>query len=144
VAVALELVITFEQGPTPQTVRSAHEARSTKHEARRTKNEARRTKNEEQKTTNNEQRTTNEARRTKHFRSLEEMKVINKTIEELKTLEPDEALDVFNFVLSLKGKHRKMVQAEMPPEAYMAVRDALKNCSGSLGDEIINQRSDRI
>ncbi len=72
------------------------------------------------------------------------MKVIDKTIEELNDLDPDDALNVFNFVLSLKGKHRKPPQAEASPEAYMAVRDALKSCSGSLSNDIVNERSERI
>ncbi len=72
------------------------------------------------------------------------MKVIDKTIEELNDLDPDDALNVFNFVLSLKGKHRKPVQPEASPAAYLAVRDALKNCSGSLSDDIIEERSERL
>ena len=72
------------------------------------------------------------------------MKAIDKTIEELKNLDPDEALNVFNFVLSLKDKSRKPIDQEPSPEGYLGVRDALKNCSGSLSEDIVEERSDRL
>jgi len=72
------------------------------------------------------------------------MKVIDKTIRELNDLNPDEALNVFNFVLALKEKpkahHKKLLQSD----AYRNVRKALKNCSGTLSNDIIADREERL
>ena len=72
------------------------------------------------------------------------MKVIDKTIKELNDLDPDEALNVFNFVLALKEKPKPYHKKRPQPDAYQNVRKALKNCSGTLTSDIIADREERL
>jgi len=72
------------------------------------------------------------------------MKVIDKTIKELNDLDPDEALNVFNFVLALKEKPKPYHNKRPQPDAYQNVRKALKNCSGTLSSDIIADREERL
>ena len=72
------------------------------------------------------------------------MKVIGKTIKELNDLDPDEALDVFNFVLALKEKPKSHHKKRSQSDAYQNVRKALKNCSGTLSSVIIADREERL
>lgn len=71
------------------------------------------------------------------------MKVREQAIEELSHLTPTEVLEVYNLILSLKSNTRK-VQAKKPVTAYLRVREALKNCKGSLADDILLEREERI
>jgi len=72
------------------------------------------------------------------------MKVIEKTIRELKDLNPDEALNVFNFVLALKDKPKAYRKKRTHSDAYRNVRKALKNYSGTLSKDIIADREERL
>ena len=70
------------------------------------------------------------------------MKLIDKTVRELNELAPDEALRVLDFVLAMKGERQPKLQRRT--DDYLRVRDALKGCPGSLSDNIIADRADRI
>lgn len=71
------------------------------------------------------------------------MKIKEQTIKELDTLEPSELSIVYDLILSLKGKakEKKVVK---PLKAYQRVREILKSCKGSLSNDILLTREDRI
>ena len=71
-----------------------------------------------------------------------EMKVKEKTIQELEELDPSEVLRVYDLILFLKKKLPKSKRAgKVLP--YMRVRDALKKCRGSLSEDILAGREER-
>ncbi len=71
------------------------------------------------------------------------MKVRERTIEELNHLKPNEIVKVYNLILSLKN-HENDFPSRPPKTAYLKVREALKHCKGSLAEDILSQREDRI
>ncbi|GJQ48141.1 MAG: hypothetical protein H3C64_09010 [Candidatus Kuenenia stuttgartiensis] len=71
------------------------------------------------------------------------MKIKEQTIKELETLSPSELITVYEMILSLKARDRKRESREGEP-AYLRVRKALKQCKGSLSEDIKLQREDRI
>ena len=71
------------------------------------------------------------------------MKVKEQTIEELNHLKPTEILKVYNLVLSLKD-NKNDARPERDKTAYLKVREALKRCKGSLAEDILSQREERI
>lgn len=71
------------------------------------------------------------------------MKIKDQTIRELEELKAPELIKIYDLILSLKkgavdGRKEKIVPA------YLKVRDALKQCKGSLSEEILLARDDRI
>jgi len=75
------------------------------------------------------------------------MKIIDSTINELNELEPSEAVDVFNFIMAIKKKQtnrNRQLGKRHAPDSFMKVREALKNCSGSLSADIVENRIERI
>ncbi len=71
------------------------------------------------------------------------MKIKEQTIKEIKNLKPAELIKVYDLILSLKSKLPKNKVREDVP-AYMRVREALKQCKGSLSEDIVSAREDRI
>ena len=71
------------------------------------------------------------------------MKVKEQAIKELETLKPDDLMIVYDLILSLKGK-RTGHRGKEQPAAYIRVRNALKDCKGSLSEDIISDREERI
>ncbi len=71
------------------------------------------------------------------------MKVRERTIEELNHLRPTEILEVYNLILSLKNS-KNDVPSKKSETAYLKVREALKRCKGSLAEDILLQREERI
>lgn len=71
------------------------------------------------------------------------MKIKEQAIKELETLKPSDVLIVYDLMQSLKSKEiiRKPVK---PLKAYLRVREALKRCKGSMSDDILMAREDRI
>jgi len=75
------------------------------------------------------------------------VKIIDSTINELNQLGPSEAVDVFNFIMTIKEKQTDrsgQIRNRHAADSYMAVRDALKNCAGSLSADIREDRAERI
>lgn len=72
------------------------------------------------------------------------MKVRSQAIEELGLLNPTELLKVYNLILSLRGTSHGNGQTQKPGTAYLRTRQALKNCKGSLSQDIILEREDRV
>ena len=70
------------------------------------------------------------------------MKVKEKTIQELEELDPSEVLRVYDLIPFLKKKLPKPKRAGKVL-AYLRVRDALKKCQGSLGEDILSGREER-
>lgn len=71
------------------------------------------------------------------------MKVKEETIKELENLKPDELMMVYDLILSFKGrKPRQKAKDNLP--AYIRVRNALKQYKGSLGEDILADREERI
>ncbi|MBI5755885.1 MAG: hypothetical protein HZA12_03080 [Nitrospirae bacterium] len=70
------------------------------------------------------------------------MKIKEQAIKDLDTLKPSELLIVYDLILSLKGK--KPERAFPVVSAYKKVREALKGCKGSLTEDILSARTDRI
>jgi hypothetical protein len=71
------------------------------------------------------------------------MKVKEQTIEELNHLRPTEMLEVYNLILSLKNS-KNNIPSKKSETAYLKVREALKHCQGSLAEDILLQRKERI
>jgi hypothetical protein len=61
--------------------------------------------------------------------------------KELDTLGRSELLTVYDLILSLKHRPEKTRKSL---HTYLSVREALKGCSGSMGDDILSEREDRI
>lgn len=69
------------------------------------------------------------------------MKIKEKTIQELESLDTDQMRIVYDIIRTLKrspGKKSSGIKNDQ------LVRDALKNVSGSMSDDIIKDRQDRI
>lgn len=71
------------------------------------------------------------------------MKIKEQAIKELETLKPVEVMRVYDWILSLKDKRPKKIAKEALP-GYMRVREALKQCKGSLSKDILSNRKDRV
>jgi len=65
-----------------------------------------------------------------------------KLLRELDALSNRNILKVYDLVLSLKEQNKpKKVKST---KYYLRVREALKNCSGSLADDIEEERNERV
>ena len=65
------------------------------------------------------------------------------TIKELDELKPQALAKVYDLITELKRINQ--VQKSKPAAAdYIKVREALKQCKGSLSEDIILEREDRI
>lgn len=71
------------------------------------------------------------------------MKIKEQAIKELEALKPVDLLKVYDLILSLKGKGGEQPVKEHLP-GYMRVREALKQCKGSLSKDILSNRKDRV
>jgi hypothetical protein len=71
------------------------------------------------------------------------MKIKDRAIKEIEELRPTELIKVYDLILSLKKKPVDGRKEKIVP-AYLQVRGALKQCKGSLSDDILSVREDRI
>jgi len=71
------------------------------------------------------------------------MKVKEQAIKELETLKPADLMTVYDLILLFKGKMPEQRVKEQLP-AYRRVRNALKQCKGSLSEDVLTVREDRI
>ena len=71
------------------------------------------------------------------------MKLKEQAIKKLDELKPEALARVYDLITELKrtsqAKKNKMTVTD-----YMKVREALKQCKGSLSEDIIQEREDRI
>ncbi len=71
------------------------------------------------------------------------MKIKDQAIKELEELKPGDVLKVYDLITSLKRRpEEEKRRAGLPP--YQRVRRALKQCKGSLSEDILAEREDRI
>ncbi|MCX5814137.1 MAG: hypothetical protein NT178_16580 [Proteobacteria bacterium] len=61
--------------------------------------------------------------------------------KELDALGRSELLTVYDLILSLKPRTEK---TKKHLHMYLTVREALKGCSGSMSDDILSAREERI
>lgn len=71
------------------------------------------------------------------------MKIKEQAIKELESLGPAEVIKIYETIISLK-KGPKERKAKKGSLSYMKVRNALKKCKGSLSEDIILLRAERV
>ena len=71
------------------------------------------------------------------------MKIKDQAVKELEELRPTELIKVYDLILSLKKRKVDDRKEKIVP-AYLKVRGALKQCKGSLSEDILSVREDRI
>ena len=72
------------------------------------------------------------------------MKIKEQTIKELDSLSPSELMTVYEVIISLKTETKKQHKLREGEPAYLRVRKALNHCKGSLGEDILLLREDRL
>ena len=70
------------------------------------------------------------------------MKLKEETIKEINQLPPEELIRVYDFIQFIKKEQIKGGTKERPP--YLRSREILRKCEGSLADDIINGRKERV
>ena len=71
------------------------------------------------------------------------MKIKKQAIKELNGLKPDALVKVYDFITELKRKNQTKKRKTATSD-YMKVREALSQCKGSLSEDIMLEREDRI
>jgi hypothetical protein len=71
------------------------------------------------------------------------MKIKKQVLRELESLGPSELVTVYEMITSLKARLGKP-RTRIGEPAYLKVRKALSPCKGSLSDDILSLREDRI
>ncbi len=75
------------------------------------------------------------------------MQLKERLINEINALPPEAVIDVYKMVLDLKSfksLSNKASSGEGKIPAYLQAQEILKKSSGSLSDDIISEREDRI
>lgn len=73
------------------------------------------------------------------------MRAKERIIKDLDTLNPVDVVRVYDLILSLKGKDKtESERSSLPLRGYLRVRKALEMCQGSLSDDVLAGREDRI
>ncbi len=71
------------------------------------------------------------------------MKIKEVAINELGELTPRDLFKVYDFMVSIRDKKNNQL-IRRHPSAYIRVRQILKECRGSLSNDILLNREDRI
>ena len=71
------------------------------------------------------------------------MKLKEQAIKKLDELKPEALARVYDLITELK-RTSQAKKSKMTITDYMKVREALKQCKGSLSEDIIQEREDRI
>lgn len=71
------------------------------------------------------------------------MKLKEQAIKKLDELKPDALARVYDLIIELK-RTEQAEKSRITTADYMKVREALKQCKGSLSDDIIRERADRV
>jgi hypothetical protein len=69
------------------------------------------------------------------------MQAKKRLAKEIDSLDTHDILRVYDLVSTLKNKEKRV---EPLKKGYLRARLALKNCKGSLSDDIIKERTERI
>jgi len=70
------------------------------------------------------------------------MKSKERLLKEIETLSNSNILKLYDLVLTLKEQEE--IKKEKSKKNYMHTRQALRNCKGSLSDDIKEERNERI
>lgn len=71
------------------------------------------------------------------------MQAKERLLKEIESLNSQQILKIYELVLTLK-KQNQQVAPRNNPTGYLRTRAALRNCKGSLSEDIIEERNDRI
>ncbi len=71
------------------------------------------------------------------------MEMREKTINEINNLPTNKLMILYEIILSMKNSERVTISGGKS-SAYLEVRELIKNLKGSLSDDIIMSREDRI
>ena len=71
------------------------------------------------------------------------LNIKEQTIKELKGLKPEAIAKVYDLITELKRTNQAK-KSKGTTACYLSVREALKHCKGSLSEDIIQEREDRI
>jgi hypothetical protein len=73
------------------------------------------------------------------------MKAKECLIKDLDSLDPGDLVKVYDLILALKGKGElRKTRPAVQPKGYLRIQKALSRFSGSLSDDILADREDRI
>ena len=72
------------------------------------------------------------------------MKINEQAIKELESLGPSELMKIYEMIISLKSPQKKHKAQKKGAPVYIKVRNILKQCKGSLSEDILLLREDRI
>jgi len=70
------------------------------------------------------------------------MKIKEETIKELNQLPPYQLSKVYDFIQAIKKEPAQLPRNREAP--YLRTREILKKCKGSLADDIVADRDDRL
>ena len=70
------------------------------------------------------------------------MKIKEETIKELNKLPPYQLSKVYDFIQAIKKEPAQPLRRSQA--SYLRAREILKKCSGSLADDIVADRDDRV
>ena len=71
------------------------------------------------------------------------MKLQDEAIKEIKQLPPNALSRVYDFILSIRKDYPQSTKKAVPAP-YLRARKILKKCKGSMAEDIINARMDRL
>jgi len=71
------------------------------------------------------------------------MKIADRIAEDVQTLDPAQMLLVYDLISSLKTRRQPDVAVDVP-EVCRRVRTALAGCRGSMSDDVIALRDDKV
>ncbi len=71
------------------------------------------------------------------------MKLLEKTVKELNTLEPAQMSVVYEMVRQLKEPHHTKRGSKIS-SAYLRIRNILSQCDGKLSEDITYDRCERV
>ena len=72
------------------------------------------------------------------------MKIKDQAVKELESLNPSELAAVYEMITSFKKAGRGEPKPRAVEPAYLSVRKGLAKCKGSLSDDILLLREDRV
>ena len=72
------------------------------------------------------------------------IKIKKRTIRELDELKPDALVKVYDLITELKRTTNEAKKTKTTTSDYMKVREVLRQCKGSLAEDVTLEREDRI
>ncbi|MCJ7775787.1 MAG: hypothetical protein MUP08_05310 [Desulfobulbaceae bacterium] len=72
------------------------------------------------------------------------MKILEQAKKTMESLPPSELMAVYDMMLIMRKRRVDKSDARRSVDAYKKVRAVLRGCSGSLSEDIIRSREDRI